>query len=221
MGQTEWPAGNLHNPMKKPVKRKAPPVPDWPAIRARYEGRGEAVADIAAAFGLGVMELSSQAKARGWRMRSAKARRAAAKAPVPEAAAGAPRRQPAPSTQVVIRRLKALVQARISRLEEEMKPQGREGGALDAERGIRATNTLARTLEKVLDLEHRDRKQRKLKSRAAADDAGREELARRIAALASEGEGQGGEPGPQPAADPNLAERVAPVGAAGSAAAPA
>ena len=87
---------------------------------------------------------------------------------------------PITSTDEAIIRLKELVQSRIARMEQNFS--GKRG---DSERGINAANLLARTLEKVLELEEQQRKQSKLAAINAkrGDDAWREELAGRIARL--------------------------------------
>jgi uncharacterized protein (DUF3084 family) len=88
--------------------------------------------------------------------------------------------------------LKDLLQNRLSQFESQIEDLGAEISSLANERDIRATNTLVRTLEKVLDLEHKDRKQRSSQARKnrKLDDAEREELARRIANLTPERHGK-------------------------------
>jgi hypothetical protein len=96
------------------------------------------------------------------------------------------------STRQTLRRLKELLQNRLSQFESQIEEIGVEISSLANERDIRATNTLVRTLEKVLDLEHKDRKQRSTQARKnrKLDDAEREELARRIANLPPERHGK-------------------------------
>ena len=55
--------------MKKPKISAAGEEPDWPAIRARYEARDEAVADIAISIGMKAHALTQHAKSQGWTMR--------------------------------------------------------------------------------------------------------------------------------------------------------
>src|SRR5665811_1079996 len=59
------------SPMKKPKISAADEEPDWPAIRARYEARDEAVVDIAISLGMKTHALKQHAKLQGWKMRSA------------------------------------------------------------------------------------------------------------------------------------------------------
>ena len=135
-----------------------------------------------------------------------------------------PSRKPrTPTTMQTLKRLKDMVQARINALEEEIKALGVDIDAARSERGIRATNTLVRTLEKVLELEHKDRKARKLKRSSAArlDDAGRQELASRIAKLTPDADSPAVERDFDASAGAGPDEGLASVGEMGSTAAPA
>ena len=145
--------------------------------------------------------------------------------PAAEAAAALPsaiqpaaklRKKPAPTTMQTLKRLKAMLQARINKLEEEIKALGLDIDAVSSERGVRTTNTLVRTLEKVLELEHKDRKARKLRKTTATklDDTGRQELAKRIAKLS--GQSDGAECELDANTDTRVAERLAPLGETGS-----
>ncbi len=157
--------------------------PAWEHIRLRYEQAQETVEQIAASIGLSGITLSRKAKAEGWLMRIKAKPKAKSKKPEPIKIQ---------NTRETIRRLKELLQGRLAQLEEQISSIGKDIDALGNERDIRATNTLVRTLEKVLELEHKDRKQRQLRSRATRkfNDAQREELARRIANLEPEENGQ-------------------------------
>jgi hypothetical protein len=100
-------------------------------------------------------------------------------------------------------------------MESQISVLGEDISALAGERDIRATNTLVRTLEKVLELEHKERKQRHLRQRQnrKLDDSERNELARRLVALQDQ-------PAPMdgfteaPSSDSDF-ERLAHVGAVG------
>jgi hypothetical protein len=165
-----------YNLMKKPKTLAAGAEPDWPAVRARYEARDEAVVDIASSIGVKVHLLTQHAKSHGWLMRSVRRIRASVKSkPV-----SAPPPRPITSTKEAITRLKELVQSRIAKLEQSLA----QGG--ENERGINAANLLARTLEKVLELEEQQRKQGRLLASEGRrrDDAWREELAIRLARFA-------------------------------------
>lgn len=131
----------------------ATPPPDdgaWELIRARYEQGQETVKQIAETIGLSGIVLSKKAKAWGWAMRG--------KVKVAVKVAVATK---AETTTATIKRLKELLQSRITQLEVQIDDIGKDISALANEREIRAVNTLVRTLEKVLDLERKDRSKRK------------------------------------------------------------
>lgn len=164
----------LNHHMKKPTKLPAPVEPDWASIRPRYEARDEMVAEIARSLGMKLGTLTSQAKLLGWAMRSSRQG-------VKKITAHEPK--PITSTKEAINRLKELVQHRIARLEQSL------AGNNENERGINSASLLARTLEKVLELEEQQRKQSRLAAHENSrdgkrrDDAWREELAGRITRL--------------------------------------
>jgi hypothetical protein len=124
--------------------------PDWDAIRARYELGQEPVKDIAAAIGLKPFALSMKAKALGWLLR----RHAQTKAILPA------RRGRPESTQATLKRLKELLQSRIANLEQQLADIGDKVNAIKTERDLRSVNTLVRTLDKVLELEIKNRHSR-------------------------------------------------------------
>ena len=161
--------------MKKPAKTVIQPEPDWVAVRARYEAREETVVEIALSIGVRQGVLTRFASAQGWAMRSQKPRIG-----IQSASSSPSQPKPITSTDEAIIRLKELVQSRIARMEHNSS--GMRG---ENERGINAANLLARTLEKVLELEEQQRKQSRLAAINAkrGDDAWREELAGRIARL--------------------------------------
>ena len=174
MGQALRP---LKIAMKKLIKSTIQPEPDWPAVRARYEAREETVVEIALSIGVRQGVLTRFARDQGWTMRSQKPRIGIRSASSPP-----PQSKPITSTDEAIIRLKELVQSRIARMEHSVS-----GVRGENERGINAANLLARTLEKVLELEEQQRKQSRLAAINAkrGDDAWREELAGRIARLSS------------------------------------
>ncbi len=149
-------------------------APAWADIRARYEAASESVAQIAAGIDTTPHKLTLRARTEGWLLRTAQK----AKKPKPQ------------NTRDTIRRLKGLLQNRLTQLEGQLSEIGAEVNALASERDIRATNTLVRTLEKVLELEQKDRKQRSHRARQTRklNDAERDELAKRIASLQEEPE---------------------------------
>ncbi len=154
------------------MSEDAKPAPDavaWAHIRMRYEQTVETVTQIAESIGMSGIKLSRKAKLEGWLMRGA-----------------ANKKQKIESTRDTIKRLKEILQKRLANLEREMNAIGEDISALANERDIRATNTLVRTLEKVLQLEQKDRRQRGGHDTRKLNDAERDELARRIANLPEE-----------------------------------
>ncbi len=119
------------------------PIPDWGSVRARYEQGAEKVQDIAASIGVKPMALSLKAKALGWILRGAAGRSVKSE-----------------STRATLKRLKDLLQQRVANLEREINEIGKDVDALSSERDIRSMNTLVRTLDKVLELERKDRNSR-------------------------------------------------------------
>jgi uncharacterized protein (UPF0335 family) len=155
-----------------------PGDPAWEGIRARYEAGTEAVQDIAVSIGLSRLALSLSALKQGWKMRGLpkrKKRKAAAKTGPP-------------STRETIMKLKDMLQQRVATLEQEVKDIGTEVSALNNERGIRSANMLVRTLEKVLDLERKDKLKRKkaMHDFKYFDDEQRRQLAQKIERLEAE-----------------------------------
>ena len=149
----------------------APDAAAWAHIRMRYEQTMETVTQIAESIGISGITLSKKAKLEGWLMRGVAQKKAKAE-----------------STRDTIKRLKEVLQKRLSQLEREIGDIGEDISALSNERDIRATNTLVRTLEKVLQLEQKDRRQRGGTATRKLNDAERDELARRIANLPEESE---------------------------------
>ena len=93
-----------------------------------------------------------------------------------------------------IRRLKALVQERLAELETTLGRLGADVSASDNEREIRSINMLIRTLEKVLELEAKERagRVRRRHQQRQLDDARREEIARRLEAMHAKRDASGG-----------------------------
>jgi hypothetical protein len=158
-----------------------PGDPAWAHVRARYEQDQETVAAIAADVGLTSIALAMIAKKEGWKLRG--------KARLAPAAAAKPKGE---STAATIKRLKDILQSRLTQLETEIKELGEDVDKLTSERQIRATHVLVRTIEKVMDLERKDR----LRKRKAAfafryfDRQQREQLADKIDRLGREWAGQ-------------------------------
>ena len=143
-----------------------PVGPDWVRIRQDYEQGARPVSAIAGEAGLEAYKLSALAKRQGWRLRK-----------------GA--RPKAVATRETIARLKSLLQQRLVELEGQLGTLGAEATAASSERDIRSMNTLVRTLEKVLELERKDRasRNRRRKEYRAFNDAEREALANRLDAM--------------------------------------
>lgn len=141
-------------------------APDWAVLRQEYEHGEKPVAEIAAAAGITRQKLMIVACRDGWTMRH-------------------PAKPRSEATRATLKRLKALLQQRLAGLESHIAGLGAEADAATNERDIRAMNTLVRTLEKVLELERKDRAARAKRRQHSRKfgDAEREELARRLAAL--------------------------------------
>ncbi len=146
----------------------------WRDAREKYEDPAQNLQAIAEALGINKFRLVLEAKARGWKLRGA-------------------RKISGSSTRATIQRFKELLQNRLAQLETQITALGDDVTAANSERDIRAVNTLVRTLEKVLELERKDRsiRARKSRQRRDFDDAERAELVRRIAGLRGQPHGEG------------------------------
>ncbi len=175
--------------------------PDWAALRDRYEQAQETVAQIAASINITGQALSRKAKALGWTLRGSNKTNVKSE-----------------TTRQTLRRLKEILQKRLTQLEGEIGAIGQELNALSNERDIRSANTLVRTLEKVLELEHKDRKQRtsRRQDNLQLDDAQRDELAGRIAGLCESANGSDSEPQTNASASAGAALGMAVMGEVGS-----
>ncbi len=177
----------------------APDAAAWAHIRMRYEQTMENVTQIAESIGISGITLSRKAKTEGWLMRGA-----------------SKTKHKAESTRDTIKRLKDILQKRLINLEREMNAIGEDISALSNERDIRATNTLVRTLEKVLQLEQKDRRQRQGSDTRKLNDAERDELARRIANLPDGDETSSTQSDVEAIRDKSSTQGVAILGEAGS-----
>jgi hypothetical protein len=148
----------------------------WQGVRARYEDPSQNLKALADELGLPRIRLSLEAKARGWTLRGAK--------PAPHLKT----RPQATSTRATLQRFKDLLQTRLGQLENQLTALGEDISTIANKRDIRATNILVRTLEKVLELERKDKslRARKAAERRHLNDAERDELAQRIARLPPE-----------------------------------
>ena len=135
----------------------------WASARQRYEAGVEAVSAIAGGLKISAQALTTRARALGWKLRGAGKKKSA-------------------GTRDTIQRLKSLLQQRLTDLETQIGALGEAASAASSERDIRAMNTLVRTLEKVLELERKDRAQRgkQRKLHRGFDDAEREALADKL-----------------------------------------
>ncbi len=141
----------------------------WASARQRYEAGVEPVSAIAGGLKISTQALTTRARALGWKLRGAGKKKSA-------------------GTRETIQRLKSLLQQRLTDLETQIGALGEAASAASSERDIRAMNTLVRTLEKVLELERKDRAQRgkQRKLHRGFDDAEREALADKLDALRRE-----------------------------------
>ena len=144
------------------------PAPDafWARVRKRYEEGREAVSTIAGEAGITRQALTNKARSEGWKLR------------------GAPRTRPG-NTRDTLARFKALLQQRLSEFEAQIGSLSAEASAATSERDIRAMNTLVRTLEKVLELERKERARKSTKRKLSRrfEDAEREALAEKLEGL--------------------------------------
>lgn len=149
----------------------------WQQARTDYETTATDLHAIAQALGINRSKLIAEARHRGWKLRGA---------------------GKSSSTRATIQRFKDLLHKRLAQLEGEMDEIVAEVASAASERDIRPVNMLVRTLEKVLELERKDRaaRARKRKERRKFDDAARDELARRIRGLRREGGRNPSEPQP-------------------------
>ena len=136
----------------------------WQQAREKYEDPANGLKSIAEGLGVNRSKLIVEARRRGWKLRGARKNS---------------------GTRATILRFKDLLQKRLGQLESQLGEIGVEVLAANSERDIRATNMLVRTLEKVLELEHKERKQRSTRARQnrKLNDAERAELTRRIEKL--------------------------------------
>ncbi len=184
------------------------PAAVWARAKERYEHGLEALAAIAAEAGITRQALVVRARNEGWKLRG-------------YAKPWAARAQ---GTRATLARFKALLQQRLTEFEAQIGTLSAEASAATSERDIRAMNTLVRTLEKVLELERKERARRiaRRKHDKRFDDAERDALADKLAGLQrellaersrldTEAADARGDTGDQP--------RLADVGAAGKAAA--
>lgn len=181
------------------------PAAVWARVRERYEHGIEAVATIAQDAGITRQALAARARQEGWKLRGAMSGRAQ-------------------GTRATLARFKALLQQRLTEFEAQIGTLSAEASAATSERDIRAMNTLVRTLEKVLELERKERARRiaRRKHDKRFDDAEREALADKLAGLQREllAERARLDAAPaEPARDGGDQPRLADVGAAGKAAA--
>lgn len=152
-----------------------PDDPVWASIRMRYEQDQETVDAIANDVGLHRLGLANLAKKLGWTMRG---KMKTAPKPI------SPPKKPAKAeaTSATIKRVKDVLQQRLAELEAQVKDIGEEVTSLNTERQIRSANILVRTLEKVMDLERKDRLRRRKETRDFKyfNEQQREQLAGKI-----------------------------------------
>lgn len=166
----------------------------WQQARTDYETTTTDLNVIAQALGVSRYRLIAEARNRGWKLRSARNS----------------------STRATIQRFKDLLQKRLAQLEVEMDEIAAAVTSAASERDIRPVNMLVRTLEKVLELERKDRtaRARKRKERRKFDDAARDELARRLTALHGERGAPLSEPVPVAVGSSGSSEGLAELGPA-------
>jgi uncharacterized protein YukE len=157
------------------TKTPPPDDPVWAHIRLRYEQDQETVTSIAESVGMHRLGLANLAKKWGWVMRGKAKPKAKTKAKV-----ASPTKLD--TTASTIKRLKEVLQQRLAQLEAQVQDIGAEVSALSTEREIRSANVLVRTIEKVLDLERKDRLRKRKENRDFKyfDEQQRQQLAEKI-----------------------------------------
>jgi hypothetical protein len=156
-----------------------PDDPVWASVRLRYEQDQETVEVIADDVGMTRIGLALLAKKLGWRLR------------------GKPRVLPrsltkGETTAATMKRVKDILHNRLLELEEQIKALGNEVDAITSERQMRSTNLLVRTLEKVIDLERKERARKRKENELHTyfNDGQREALAAKIGRLRGSWTGQ-------------------------------
>jgi hypothetical protein len=145
--------------------------PDWSAVRRDFLRKELSYAAICEKHGISREAFDERRAAEGWKRKN---------------------KAKAESTRATIRRLKELLRKRLADLETQLAAIGEDVSAAESEREIKSMNTLVRTLEKVLELERRHKVSgQRRNGLRIIDNARREELARRIAALAGSWRGSG------------------------------
>jgi hypothetical protein len=116
-------------------QQPSPDDPAWEHIRARYEAGEEKVKAIAEGIGMNLQQLTTRAKALGWKLRNAA--KAAKKKLKTTASANDPPPRPE-TTRATLERLKEMLRQRIVHLEAEVKDIGEEVNALANDKQIKA-----------------------------------------------------------------------------------
>lgn len=114
-----------------------PDPPDWATLRALYETGGVTLREVAEASGATLGALKSRSRREGWRKAGPTGRR-----PDTE------RSKAAKSTSDLPRRLRALVDRKLRKLEERMETQP-DTTAADSEREAREIGALIRNFERL------------------------------------------------------------------------
>ena len=153
---------------------------DWSAVKADYDNPALPIVALLKKHHVSQWQLYTHANQQGWLRRTV--------------------RVPASAKKTAVARLKALVQRRLTELENTMERLGAELTAVENEREIRAMSLLARTLDKVLELERKHRaRTAKRRGGRPLDDARRRELTRRLDALCQEPVSSAASGGAEPA----------------------
>lgn len=151
-----------------PARRPRKPV-DWKAIRPLYEKGSQTVQQIADAFDVSASVVSNHARKNLWHMRSNKISRAGGAKPRSRQG----KRNHAPiSRHDLVMRMYRVVEAQITEMERKlMQSDDLDGGThLADEKEARLLGTLARTLEKLIDLENASQTVKKPKEKKDLDE---------------------------------------------------
>lgn len=129
-------------------------IPDWEKIRAEYEGTAVRLAQILARHGITRRQFDTEWQERGWPRRSRSAR---------------------PGRRDLVARLTALLERQIGALEKEM--------GVNTDKEVAILGNLTKNLEKLMDLDRKQKDTEAKVSRRADIDLLRQRLSRRIEQL--------------------------------------
>jgi predicted RNA-binding protein with PUA domain len=145
---------------EEPAAKAATDEPDWPLIRRDYEESALTLDEIAARQGVSKGQISYRARVEGWK----------------------PRFLRELDRSLLPRRLLAILGQQIIKFEKQMKSRIRNGEEIDG-KDVTLLNTMARTLDKLIELDEREKGAQPGRKRPEAEHL-RKQLVQRISELA-------------------------------------